>query len=99
MTRFWGDDSWGEVVYRDDPQGHFWGDAEKIKVENANKKIAEAYRRRLIDVAGFRFAPAPLPFLNSQGATIYYLFFASHNQTGDKIVQQIFDKYRRRKWL
>ncbi len=99
MTRFWGDDSWVEVVYRDDPQGHLWGDAEKVKVEDANRKIAEAYRRRLIDLAGFRFAPAPLPFRNSLGATIYYLFFASPDQTGDKIVRQIFDKYRQKKWI
>jgi hypothetical protein len=31
---------------------------------------------------------------NSLGATIYYLFFASHNQTGSKIAESVFKKYR-----
>ena len=70
-----------------------------MKVGDANEKIAEAYRRRLLEVAGFKFAPAPLRFPNSLGATIYYLFFASPNPTANKIVQEIFDKYRRRKWF
>jgi len=32
--------------------------------------------------------------VNSLGATIYYLFFASPNQTGKKIVEHIFEKHR-----
>jgi three-Cys-motif partner protein len=98
IVRFWGDESWRDAVYEDDPQRHLFGDPEKVKVEDANEKIAEAYRRRLLEVAGFRFAPAPLPFRNKLGATIYYLFFASPDPTANKIVQQIFDKYRQRKW-
>jgi hypothetical protein len=31
---------------------------------------------------------------NTAGATVYYLFFASPNKTGGKIVKQIFDKYK-----
>ena len=31
---------------------------------------------------------------NSKGATIYYLFFASPNRTGSKILTQIFNNYR-----
>ncbi len=94
MNRFWGDESWREAVYEEDRQGHLFGAREIVKVEDANEKIAAAYRRRLIEVAGFKFAPRPLRFVNSTGATIYYLFFASPDPTGNKIVQDIFNKYR-----
>ncbi len=99
MTRFWGDESWRDVAYEDDPQSNLFTSSAKVKVEDANEKIAEAYRRRLLEVARFRFAPVPLRFPNRLGATIYYLFFASPDPTANKIVQQIFDKYRQRKWF
>ena len=103
MTRFWGDESWRNVAYRDDPQHKLFGNtsagSNKVKIRDANEKIAEAYRRRLIEVSGFGFAPTPLRFPNKRGNTIYYLFFASPNKTANKIVQDIFDKYRQRKWF
>jgi len=98
MDRFWGDRSWHEVVYEVSWQGRLFDEPEevKVKVEDANEKIAEAYRRRLIEVAGFGYAPRPLRFVNSLGRTIYYLFFASPNSTGKKIVEDIFRKHRTR---
>jgi len=93
MDRFWGDGSWRDAAYEPNPQGHLFGDAEDVKVDDANQKIAEAYRRRLVSVAGFAYAPQPLRFVNSLGFTIYYLFFASPNQTGKKIVEDIFRKH------
>jgi hypothetical protein len=33
---------------------------------------------------------------NSRGAVVYYLYFASPDKTGGKIVGEIFDKYRMR---
>ncbi len=94
MDRFWGDGSWREVAYEVSRQGSLFGEPEQVKVESANKKIAEAYRKRLIDAAGFAYAARPLPFVNGLGATIYYLFFASPNKTGHKIVEDIFTKHR-----
>jgi three-Cys-motif partner protein len=99
MNRFWGDESWHAATYEENPQGHLFADSGMVKVEDANEKIAEAYRQRLLNVAGFKFSPAPLRFPNRQGATMYYLFFASHDSTGHKIVQQTFDKYRQREWF
>ncbi len=32
----------------------------------------------------------------TQGQVLYYLFFASPDKTGAKIVDEIFDKYRHR---
>lgn len=93
MNRFWGDGSWQEAAYETDPQGVLWGDPAIVKVEDANERIAEAYRQRLLLVAGFKYAPAPLAFKNRLGRTIYYLFFASPNKTGNKIVEAIFKKH------
>jgi three-Cys-motif partner protein len=89
MNAFWGDDSWRGAAYKTN-QGLFGA----IQEKGSNDDVVNAYRKRLKDVAGFNFVPAPLPMRNSQGAIVYYLFFASHNQTGDKIAQAVFNKYR-----
>ena len=99
MDRFWGDRSWREVAYERSAQRNLFGDSEEVKVEDANERVAEAYRRRLIDVAGFAYVPKPLRFVNSLGRTIYYLFFASPNRTGEKIVESIFEKHRKKQGL
>ena len=89
MNRFWGDESWRAVMY--DNTGNLFGWDEKVA---GNEALAEAYRKRLREVAGFKFVPAPVPMKNSIGRTIYYLFFASPNPTANKIVEYIFNKYR-----
>ena len=89
MNRFWGDESWRTVMY--DNTGNLFGWDEKVA---GNEVLAEAYRKRLREVAGFKFVPAPVPMKNSIGRTIYYLFFASPNPTANKIVEYIFNKYR-----
>lgn len=94
MDRFWGDGSWRDVAYEPNPQGNLFTVSEHIKVDDANEKMSEAYRQRLIDVGGFAYAPEPVRFVNSLGFTIYYLFFASPNHTGSKIVEDIFRKHR-----
>jgi hypothetical protein len=47
-------------------------------------------------VAGFKHVPEPLPMRNTKGATVYYLFFASHKPTAENIVIDIFNRYRQR---
>jgi three-Cys-motif partner protein len=90
MNRFWGDDSWRTAAY--DTSGNLFGWEEK----GTNEQLVQAYRERLLRVAGFGYVPDPLPMCNSKGATVYYLFFASPNATGKKIVEDIFAKYRNR---
>jgi three-Cys-motif partner protein len=91
MTAFWGDESWRQIVYRSRKQGTFFGpELEKV----GNEDVAEAFRTRLQKVAGFRHVPAPLPMHNRQGPIIYYLFFASQKDVANKIVKDIFKKYR-----
>jgi len=93
MNGFWGGESWRQAVYA--RQGALFDQDAQVKLSDSNAKVAEAYRARMIEVAGFQFVPEPLPFLNEQGATIYNLFFASPNKTGHDIVVDIFEKYRK----
>lgn len=95
MTRFWGDETWRDVAYQQSGQGSLFSDPTIEKV--TNDKVAAAFRRRLQETAGFGFVPDPMPMRNSKNAIVYYLFFASQNETGGKIVSQIFRKYRERR--
>jgi hypothetical protein len=63
--------------------------------KESNEVIAEAFRRRLKETAGFDCVPQPLPMENSRGVVVYYLFFASQNSTAEKIAREIFSKYRK----
>lgn len=90
MDVVWGDGSWRSAVYQ--KRQDFFGE---ITEKSDNEDVAEAFRQRLKDVAGFKYVPRPIPMRNAKGAVIYYLFFASPNQAGGKIVGEIFNKYRR----
>lgn len=91
MDAVWGDESWRDIAYtrRRDLFG-------EVETKADNEVIAEAFRKRLRERAGFKFVPSPMPMRNSRGAVVYYLYFASPNETGAKIVRDIFDKYRSR---
>lgn len=91
MNAYWGDESWREIAY--ETQGSLFG---PVEVKTSNTVIAEGFRKRLKEVAGFEHVPKPIPMRNKQGATIYYLFFASHKPVAQNIVEQVFDKYLNR---
>jgi len=91
MDAVWGDNSWRSAAYRSEPG--LFGDIEE---KSTNEAIAAAFRRRLKEAAGFAYVPAPIPMRNSKGAVVYYLYFASPNDTGARIVGEIFDTYRMR---
>ncbi len=92
MNRFWGDDTWTDAAYSIRQLGLFGDTPQKL----TNREVAEAFRQRLLKVAQFKFVPEPVPMVNSHNAVIYYLFFASQNRTGEKIVSAIFNNYRKR---
>lgn len=92
MNAFWGDNSWRQLYKK--PAGLLPGF--DLEEKPLNEEVAASFQQRLKKVAGFAFVPDPMPMRNSKGAIIYYLFFASANRTGDKIVRQIFDKYQDR---
>lgn len=95
MTRFWGDESWTQVVYKPASQLNLFGEPETEK--QTNDAVVEAFRTRLKEVAGFKHVPPPIPMRNTTGAVVYYLFFASHNPVARKIVSHIFDRFRDRR--
>jgi three-Cys-motif partner protein len=89
LTGLWGDESWRDVAYSKTP-----GLFEEMESKNSNAALAAAFRERLKKVAGFQYVPEPVPMENQTGAVVYYLYFASPNATGGKIVTDIFKKYR-----
>ncbi|HYN39133.1 MAG TPA: three-Cys-motif partner protein TcmP, partial [Rhodospirillales bacterium] len=93
MNRFWGDNSWCDVAYVDTGQTSMF-DFEPEKQKQDNETIVAAFRARLQKVAGFEYVPQPLAMTNSNNAVVYYLFFASDNDTGRKIITDIFGRYR-----
>ncbi len=88
MDRVWGDRSWENAAYKKVP-----GLFNEIEEREDASVLAEAFRKRLRDVAGFAYVSQPMP-MYSKGHLIYYLFFASPNSAGGKIVAEIFSKYR-----
>lgn len=91
MDAMWGDNSWRSSAYKTTQD--LLGD---VETKDSNDAIAEAFRKRLKQVAGFAYVPKPIPMRNEQGAVIYYLYFASPKDVGGKIVEEIFETYRTR---
>lgn len=89
MNFYWGDDSWREVAYEE--RLTLFG---TILVKSTNYRVAEGFRLRLREVAGFDYVPQPIPMRNTIGTTVYYLFFASHQPLAQRIVEDIFSTYR-----
>jgi three-Cys-motif partner protein len=90
MTAYWGDETWRTIAYA--TSRDLFGDEHFEK--EPNRVVAEAFRRRLREVAGFDKVPEPMPMRNRKNAIVYYLFFASQNSTAAKIASEIFNKYR-----
>jgi three-Cys-motif partner protein len=91
MTKFWGDESWKQAAYVESRQRGLFG-TEIVK--QGNEEIVAAFRERLKKVAGFGFVPEPLPMRNSTNAVVYYLFLASQKSVAEKIIDDVFSKYR-----
>jgi three-Cys-motif partner protein len=93
LTRLWGDESWREAGYATDRD--LFGEPEKV----SNEEFAEAFRQRLEKKAGFKYVPSPMPMKTKSNSTIYYLYFASQKPAAAHIVNDIFDKYRKKQGL
>lgn len=87
MNAYWGDDSWQKIAYN--TQGNLFG----MPFKEDNQTVADAFRKRLVEVAGFHYVPKPLAMRNSKNAVVYYLFFASQKPVAAQIVDYIFAKY------
>jgi three-Cys-motif partner protein len=96
MNKFCGTDEWQKILYEEDRQLSLFGDTDRIKIVNSNIKLGKWFKReRLQKTAGFKFIPEPMLMRNSKGGPLFFLFFASHDETGEKIVTDIFNKHRK----
>jgi three-Cys-motif partner protein len=93
MNRLWGDESWRRVAYVESDQQSLFGYPPDL-IKQDNETIAAAFRERLQKVAGFAYVPEPIAMKNSNNAILYYLFFAAASKTANRIVRDIFVKYR-----
>ena len=90
MTRYWGDESWKSAAYS--TTGNLFGYEEKTD----NEAITEAFRKRLLRIAGFKHVSRSLAMRNSRDAVVYYLFFASPKPVALEIIEDIFRKHEKR---
>lgn len=88
MTRFWGDESWRDATYQ--RVDTLFGD-EQAKLRG-NQALVQAFRRRLIETAGFRHVPEPLEMRIPTGQVIYHLFLASQIETAARIIKGVFKR-------
>jgi three-Cys-motif partner protein len=90
MRRFWGDDSWREAAY--EKQLDLYG-GEAADRKRPYEQIVHAYCDRLQNTAGFPFVVRPLLVRTPTRQPLYYLVFASHNETGARIAGDVFKKH------
>lgn len=90
LTRLWGDETWFDAAY--DSSGNLFGDPEKV----SNEQFEFAWRERLKTKAGFKYVSEPMPMKTKTKSIIYYLYFASQKPVAAGIVEDIFEKYRKR---
>jgi len=86
MSAFWGDESWKSAAYS--TEYHLFKEMEK----QPNEVVVEAFRKRLKEVAGFKYVLPPVAMKNSTGAVVYYLLFAAQQELADKIARDIFKR-------
>lgn len=96
MDRFWGDGSWRKAVYQRPSQMQLdFVQGPELEKRRGNLAIAQAYQKRLQEVAGFEYVPNPMVMTNSRNSALYYLFFASHREVAKRIAEGVFRKYRK----
>ena len=93
LTALWGDTSWEDAAFSS--AGKLFHDPEKV----SNEQFELAWRQRLKQKAGFKFVSEPMPMKTKTNSVIYYLYFASQKPVAAGIVEDIFNKYRKRQGL
>ena len=90
MNAFWGDDSWKQLLYRE--QVTLFGETQRIRVEDYHA-LAKEFCRRLKKV-GFQYVPEPILMTNGKNGPLYYLCFASQKNAANDIARDIFKKHK-----
>jgi three-Cys-motif partner protein len=79
INAVWGDESWREAAYK--KERSLFGE---IDEKRKNEVVAEAFRKRLQQVAGFKYVPAPVPMKNSTGAVVTTFILPRRMRPGRK---------------
>lgn len=95
MNAFWGDESWRQIGYAKSNQTVMFDKEPEYKI--SNDILEKSFRKRLKEVAGFKYVPEPIPMRNSNNAIVYYLYFASQKPVASEIAAHIFNKYKDRR--
>lgn len=93
LTALWGDTTWEAAAFSS--AGKLFDDPAKV----SNEQFELAWRERLKKKAGFKYVSAPMPMKTKTNSVIYYLYFASQKPVASNIVDDIFNKYRKRQGL
>jgi len=88
FSEFCGTEDWKDLMYQQD----LFGELGKI---GNNRMLAEWFRKRIETVGGFKFVPEPILMRNSKGGKLYFLYFASQQSVAQKVILDIFRKYRK----
>lgn len=91
MTAFWGDKSWMNILYKKEKD--LFGRTFLMKIKNF-KTLADEFRKRLKNMAQFEYVPEPILMSNTKNGPLYFLYFASQQNVANKIINDIFNKYR-----
>ena len=90
MTAYWGDDSWLEGAYTTEGMLPLVGLNPK---KRSADDIINAFRKRLMEGAGFQFVSRGLPARNSVGNIVYHLLFASHNARAKDVMRSLESRF------
>jgi len=91
MNRFWGSTEWRGDIYEEVPT--LFGPVPMKVRRTTGQRLGGLFKQRLEEL--FPCVTEPLVMTNSKNAPLYCLILASHNETGAKIVRDIFEGYKR----
>jgi three-Cys-motif partner protein len=92
MNRFWGSNDWRDDIYEEQPT--LFGNSVEIKISRTTgQRLGELFKQRLHKA--FPCVSEPLVMTNSKNAPLYCLMLAGYKEKGQKIVEDIFKRYKR----
>jgi three-Cys-motif partner protein len=92
FNRCFGSHDWYTLLYDKSPS--LFDNDHEHRVAKAADVLVPAFRERLKTVAGFAHVADPMPFKNSEGGILYFLFFASPAKVAPNIWSDIFGRDR-----
>lgn len=86
MNAYWGDESWLDDVYTTDGMLPLDGLSGRKREPEA---LIKAFRKRLVEHAGFAIVSNGIPMRNSKGNIIYHLIVCSHNKKAADVLKPL----------